>query len=54
MFVGERVTNKEVGLGSESPTKDRWEVGLGSESPTKDRQVRFAVDMPTEEPIKQD
>jgi hypothetical protein len=42
--VGERVTNKEVGLGSESPTKDR--------------RVRFAVDEevpePTAEPIKQD
>jgi hypothetical protein len=44
--VEERVTNKEVGLGSESPTKDRQEVGLGSESPTKDRRVRFAIDMP--------
>jgi hypothetical protein len=42
--VGERATNKEVGLGSESPTKDRW--------------VQFAVDEevpePTAEPIKQD
>ena len=28
------------------------EVGLGSESPTKDRRVRFAVDMPTAEPTK--
>ena len=38
--VGERATNKEVGLGSESPTKDRQvEVGLGSESPAKDRRV---------------
>ena len=53
--VGERATNKEVGLGSESPTKDRQvEVGLGSESPAKDRRVRFAVDMPTAEPTKQD
>ena len=52
--VGEHLTNKEVGLGSESPTKDRREVGLGSESPTKDRRVRFAVDMPTAEPTKQD
>jgi hypothetical protein len=42
--VGERATNKEVGLGSESPTKDR--------------RVWFAVDEevpePTAEPIKQD
>jgi hypothetical protein len=42
--VGERAINKEVGLGSESPTKDRW--------------VRFVVDEevrePTAEPIKQD
>ena len=38
--VGERATNKEVGLGSESPTKDS--------------RVRFAVDMPTAEPTKQD
>jgi len=51
--VGERATNKEVGLGSESPTKDRQEVGLGSESPTKDRWVWFAVDMPTAEPTRQ-
>ena len=53
MAVGERATNKEVGLGSESPTKDRWEVGLGSESPTKERRVWFAVDMPTAEPTRQ-
>ena len=26
------------------------EVGFGSESPTKDRRVQFAVDMPTAEP----
>ena len=51
--VGERATNKEVGLGSESLTKARREVGLGSESPTKERRVRFAVDMPTEEPTRQ-
>ena len=42
--VGERAINKEIGLGSESPTKDRW--------------VRFVVDEevrePTAEPIKQD
>jgi hypothetical protein len=53
LLVGELATNKEVGLGSESPTKDRWvEVGLGSESPTKDIRVWFAVDMPTAEPTK--
>ena len=28
-------------------------LSLGSESPTKDRRVRFAVDMPTAEPTKQ-
>jgi hypothetical protein len=42
-FVGERATNLEVGLRSESPTKDR--------------RVRFAVDEevrgPTAEPTKQ-
>jgi hypothetical protein len=38
VVVGERGTNKEVGLGSESPTKDR--------------RVRFAVDMPTAEPTR--
>ena len=26
---------------------------MGSESPTKDRRVRFAIDMPTAEPTKQ-
>jgi len=53
MIVGERATNKEVGLGSESPMKDRREVGLGSKSLTKERWVRFAVDMPTAEPTRQ-
>jgi hypothetical protein len=53
LLVGELATNKEVGLGSESPTKDRRvEVGLGSESPTKNIRVWFAVDMPTAEPTK--
>ena len=53
VVVGECATNKEVGLGSESPTKDRREVGLGSESLTKERRVWFAVDMPTAEPTRQ-
>jgi hypothetical protein len=52
-YVGECATNKKVGLGSESPTKDRREVGSGSESPRKDRRVRFAVDMPAAEPTRQ-
>ena len=42
-------------VGEHAPNK---EVGLGSESPIKDRRVRFAVDKevpePTAEPIRQD
>ena len=38
--VGERATTKEVEI---------WD-----QSPTKDRRVRFAVDIPTAEPTKQD
>ena len=54
VVVGERVTNKEVEIWDQSPTKDRREVEIWDQSPTKDRRVWFAVDMTTAEPTKQD
>ncbi len=48
------MTNKEVEIWDQSPTKDRREVVIWDQSPTKDRRVRFAVDMPTAEPTKKD
>jgi hypothetical protein len=43
--------NQKEDVGEQATTK---EVEIWDQSPTKDRRVRFAVDIPTAEPTKQD